>query len=294
VIRGGRKLGVFGPARLEKDFLMEEAVQATGLDDFGDGWFERPLEVLLDSVKREAQLNAAGEFSAMKMFHHVLRDRLYTQMWFKRHPEILARPLKNPVVIVGPMRSGTTRLHRLLAADQRFAHLRSFETISPVPRPEFEQVLAGEAEDFRVPLEPHLRVEPGAQHVVKHLRGGKFACRVELRFVLHAVEQHLEGLFEPAVAEIVEPRGRCRFFQQGILVEMRRAEHPQLASAPDHPVRNIDKARAARRLDRLVVQAGWPFKLADVPLNVRGLMRCPQKDKLAPLEVAGQAGSETA
>ncbi|HAD15826.1 MAG TPA: sulfotransferase, partial [Erythrobacter sp.] len=49
---------------------------------------------------------------AMKQFHHILRDRLYAQMWFKRHPEILARPLRNPVVIVGPMRSGTTRLHR--------------------------------------------------------------------------------------------------------------------------------------------------------------------------------------
>lgn len=152
VIRGGRKLGVFGPPRLDKDALLEEAAAATGLNDFGDRWFEKPFEVLLDSVKREAQLNAAGEFSAMKMFHHVLRDRLYTQMWFGRHPEILARPLKNPVVIVGPMRSGTTRLHRLLAADQRFAHLRSFETISPVPRPEFEQVLAGEAEDFRPKL----------------------------------------------------------------------------------------------------------------------------------------------
>jgi hypothetical protein len=32
----------------------------------------------------------------------------------------------------------------------------------------------------------------------------------------------------------------------------------------------------------------------DVPLNVRGLMRCPQKDKLARLEVTGQAGSEKA
>ena len=152
VIRGGRKLGVFGPPRLDKDALMEEAAATTGLNDFGDRWFEKPFEVLLDSVKHEAQLNAAGEFSATKMFHHVLRDRLYTQMWFGRHPEILARPLKNPVVIVGPMRSGTTRLHRLLAADQRFAHLRSFETISPVPRPEFEQVLAGEAEDFRPKL----------------------------------------------------------------------------------------------------------------------------------------------
>jgi hypothetical protein len=152
VIRGGRKLGVFGPPRLDKDALMGEAAATTGLNDFGDRWFEKPFEVLLDSVKHEAQLNAAGEFSATKMFHHVLRDRLYTQMWFGRHPEILARPLKNPVVIVGPMRSGTTRLHRLLAADQRFAHLRSFETISPVPRPEFEQVLAGEAEDFRPKL----------------------------------------------------------------------------------------------------------------------------------------------
>src|SRR3546814_14370989 len=33
------------------------------------------------------------------------------------------------------MRSGTTRLHRLLAADERFAHLRMFETMCPVPRP---------------------------------------------------------------------------------------------------------------------------------------------------------------
>ena len=152
VIRGGRRLGVIDRARLDRNFLLEQAVDATSLDDFGDRWFERPFDVLLDSVRHEAQLNAAGDFSAMKMFHHVLRDRLYTQMWFARHPEILARPLKNPVVIVGPMRSGTTRLHRLLASDKRFAHLRSFETISPVPRPEFEAVLAGEAEDFRPKL----------------------------------------------------------------------------------------------------------------------------------------------
>ncbi len=152
VIRAGRKFGAIAPARLDKDFLLAEAVEATGLEDFGDRWFEGPFEALLASVRDEARLNAAGDFSAMKQFHHVLRDRLYAQMWFGRHPEILARPLKRPVVIVGPMRSGTTRLHRLLASDQRFAHLRSFETISPVPRPEFEDVLAGEREDFRPKL----------------------------------------------------------------------------------------------------------------------------------------------
>ncbi len=151
-IRVGRKFGLIDPARLDKEVLLNEAVEATGLDDFGDRWFEGPFEALLSSVKHEARLNAAGDLSAMKQFHHILRDRLYAQMWFKRHPEILARPLKNPVVIVGPMRSGTTRLHRMLASDQRFAYLRSFETISPVPRPDFEQVLEGEKEDFRPKL----------------------------------------------------------------------------------------------------------------------------------------------
>ena len=148
-VRAGRKLGLIGPALLEKDALIARAIEETGLTDFGDPWFHEPLDVLLDSVKHEARLNAAGEVSAAATLHHLLRDRLLAQMWFDRHPEILARPVRNPVVIVGPMRSGTTRLHRLLASDRRFAHLRSFETISPVPRPEFEAVMNGEGKDFR-------------------------------------------------------------------------------------------------------------------------------------------------
>ncbi|WP_247713484.1 sulfotransferase family protein [Qipengyuania sphaerica] len=151
-VRAGRKLGLVDRAQWSREAMMAEVAQAYGLDDFGDEWFTGPLDLLLDSAKTEAHLNAAGDFSAMKTFHHLLRDRLYAQMWFKRHPEILARPIKNPVVIVGPMRSGTTRLHRLLSADRRFAHLRSFETISPVPRPDFEEVMAGEKEDFRPTL----------------------------------------------------------------------------------------------------------------------------------------------
>ena len=151
-VGAGRKLGLVDPACWNRETLLEQVSEEHGLDDFGDDWFTRPLDVLLDSARVEAGLNAAGELSGMKTIHHLLRDRLYAQMWFKRHPEILARPIRKPVVIVGPMRSGTTRLHRLLASDQRFAHLRSFETISPVPRPGFEDVMAGKAEDFRPKL----------------------------------------------------------------------------------------------------------------------------------------------
>ncbi|MDC0886533.1 sulfotransferase [Altererythrobacter sp.] len=148
-IRLGRKMGQIKPALLEMDYLLDRAAAQTGMDDFGDPWFRQPLAVLLQSIREEAQLNAAGDFSAMLQFNQVLMHRLLSEHWYKRHPEILQRTLKRPVVIVGPMRSGTTRLHRLLASDRRFSHMRSFETISPVPRLDFEDVLAGEKRDFR-------------------------------------------------------------------------------------------------------------------------------------------------
>ena len=148
-VKAGRRLAVVDPAIWDAARLMEQVSGQYGLDDFGDPSFVPALETLLASARDEADLNAAGELAGMKTLHHLLRDRLYAEMWFDRHPEILNRPIRNPVVIVGPMRSGTTRLHRLLSADRRFAHLRSFETISPVPRPDFEEVMAGRKEDFR-------------------------------------------------------------------------------------------------------------------------------------------------
>ncbi|QDM41523.1 sulfotransferase [Altererythrobacter sp. TH136] len=151
-LRAGRRAGLVAPAGLNKSEMLARAVEDVGHEDFGDPWFERPLDALLDSIHGEARLNAAGDWAARQQFHHVLRDRLLAQTWFERHPEILARPIPHPVVIVGPMRSGTTRLHRLLAADRRFAHLRSFETISPVPRLGFEEVMAGRKADFRPKL----------------------------------------------------------------------------------------------------------------------------------------------
>ena len=136
------------PPVLEKAALLADARAATRLENFGDKWFERPLEALLESLNREARLNPAGEWTARAQIHKMLCDRLRAEEWFAHHPEILARPLVRPVIVLGPMRSGTTRVHRLLAADHRFTHLRSFETISPVPRAGF---IHG-APDFRVTL----------------------------------------------------------------------------------------------------------------------------------------------
>ena len=144
-VAAARRLGLAEAPVLERDVLLDSARQYTGLEDFGDDWFLEPFERLLQAIADEAALNEGGQWAAQKQFEKCLHDRLWAQQWFAEHPEILARPLPRPVIIVGPMRSGTTRIHRLLSADHRFNHMRSFETISPVPRPGFEPG----GEDFR-------------------------------------------------------------------------------------------------------------------------------------------------
>ena len=68
-MRAGRRLGLVAPPGFDKDAMLAHAVEETGLDDFGDRWFERPLEVLLDALRDEARLNAAGDWAAKAQFH---------------------------------------------------------------------------------------------------------------------------------------------------------------------------------------------------------------------------------
>ncbi len=147
------RTGLLKSATFDMQAMMDDAAKRAGSSDFGDPWFEKPLSVLLESLENDAQLHEAGALFAVKQCEKVLVDRLWAEQWFAQHPEILARPLPNPVFIVGPMRSGTTRLHRLLAADRRFAHMRAFETISPVPRPGFTHG----GHDSRIPFAERAR-----------------------------------------------------------------------------------------------------------------------------------------
>ncbi|WP_129793151.1 sulfotransferase [Sphingosinicella sp. CPCC 101087] len=134
------------PPELSVESLEHEARLQAELDDFGDPWFRDPLRILLESLVEEAELNPIGRMVARIHCRKLLRERLWTMKWLRDHPEIRQRPIAEPIVVVGPMRSGTTRLHRLLAADDRFAHLKLFETICPVPEP---PVLNGHGPDPR-------------------------------------------------------------------------------------------------------------------------------------------------
>lgn len=118
---------------LDKDNLIREARRATGLSDLGRDFHDEPLERLLDSVINEASLHPAGVFITRKRLVNLLGIRLRAEQWFKERPEILDRELYPVYMIIGAQRTGTTKLHRLLASDPDNRTLASWEAINPVP-----------------------------------------------------------------------------------------------------------------------------------------------------------------
>lgn len=119
----------------EPEPLLEEARRRTGLDDFGDPHFREPMERLLHSLGREARLTPAGRVAQRERIIGSLVTRLSAEAFIGRHPEIEAERLEAPLVIVGPTRSGTTRLHRMLSVDPRHQTVLWWENRSPVPIP---------------------------------------------------------------------------------------------------------------------------------------------------------------
>lgn len=121
---------------LDADEMMDRVRRETGLSDFGDPRFLEPYKLLCRCLQTEANLNPAGRLLTRISLLRILRHRVWAEALIKKHPEILEREIKAPVVVVGLARSGTTRLHRLLAADTGFLHLKSWETVNPVPWPD--------------------------------------------------------------------------------------------------------------------------------------------------------------
>jgi hypothetical protein len=125
--------------------VVAEARTKEGLEDLGPGPLEEPLGILLDSY-RDAGLNDMGAYILRQGVVHSLRMRLRSQEWFRRHPEIADEVIAAPVVVVGMMRSGTTLVQRLLAADDRLHSALGWEVQQVAPRHDWDP----RAEDPRI------------------------------------------------------------------------------------------------------------------------------------------------
>ncbi|MGB3303673.1 MAG: sulfotransferase [Gordonia sp. (in: high G+C Gram-positive bacteria)] len=120
----------------EVDELHESATRTVGLDDFGDrSEYLEGLQVLLDSYRDEAELTPTGS----KMFRYFLKGaliaRLLSEAGWKNNPGYADVEIKRPVFVTGLPRTGTTALHRLLAADPANQGLEMWLTEFPQPRP---------------------------------------------------------------------------------------------------------------------------------------------------------------
>jgi Sulfotransferase family len=113
--------------------VMSSAQKKEDLSDWGPVPFEEPLSVLLDSYAG-AELNDIGVYILRSGIVHSLRMRLRAQEWIRRHPEIEDEKIVAPIVVVGMMRSGTTLLQRLLAADARFNCAYGWEVVETAPK----------------------------------------------------------------------------------------------------------------------------------------------------------------
>ena len=128
------------------DQLVREARAVDGLNEFGDDSYRLPLEKLLHSLEHEARLNAIGEAVLRQRLVDILATRLRVTEWLRRHPEIRDEEIVAPLVIVGLPRTGTTMLHRTIAADHRMVAPLWYETRFPCPALDWDPL----GEDQRV------------------------------------------------------------------------------------------------------------------------------------------------
>lgn len=113
--------------------LIKRAQKEVNLTDFGDLVFEKRLELLGNSINKEAQLHAFGSFMNKERLLGLLKNRLRAVEYLKQHPKIEQETIQPPIIIAGLQRTGTTFLQRLLHADSDNRALLSWEALNPIP-----------------------------------------------------------------------------------------------------------------------------------------------------------------
>lgn len=122
-------------AALSVDNLLVAAREKAGLTEFGDDWFTEPLGVLVASLNSQARLSPLGLELTRRRLTALLVDRLRLRALQRAHPEIADVEVQVAGAILGLPRTGSTLLHRLLAASPRLTSTLSWETSYPIPFP---------------------------------------------------------------------------------------------------------------------------------------------------------------
>jgi hypothetical protein len=118
---------------LDPAALIAEAMQKTGLDDFGSDDFHPRLGAYAGAVDADSGNTNLNRFILRNRIVRLLSQRLLLTDLLRRYPEMHDIEIERPIIVVGLPRSGTTHLVNLIASDPRRRALPYWESQEPFP-----------------------------------------------------------------------------------------------------------------------------------------------------------------
>lgn len=121
---------------IEADALLEAALaggEPEPRSDFGDPDWRRRFADLCSAVDRSA-MHVVGRLMTREELLRSLRTRLTLMREQDARPAIERERVREPVIVTGPARSGTTILFELLALDPALRAPAAWEALHPLPR----------------------------------------------------------------------------------------------------------------------------------------------------------------
>ncbi|AIY44905.2 hypothetical protein MFORT_15522 [Mycolicibacterium fortuitum subsp. fortuitum DSM 46621 = ATCC 6841 = JCM 6387] len=166
---------------LDPAAMIAEAMEKTGLDDFGSDDFHPRLGAYAGAVDVDSGNTNLNRFILRNRIVRLLSQRLLLTDLLRRYPEIHDVEIERPIIVVGLPRSGTTHLVNLIASDPRRRALPYWESQEPFP-------MHGEGPDVNG-VDPRF-----ARSVAEH----------ESAMVMTPLVQYMHDRFPQAIEEEVE------------------------------------------------------------------------------------------
>lgn len=117
--------------KLNVEELLQTARRQTGLSDFGPADFLEGIHVFIDALNEQGEVR---DDRWNRLHAHMLR-LLMNRLWFAKdladHPEIADERIESPVIIVSLPRTGSTKLHRMLASTDDFQAVKLWHVHMP-------------------------------------------------------------------------------------------------------------------------------------------------------------------
>ena len=124
------------PGAFDAAELIEAALARHDGGGTIDPSIDEPLRIICDGLETTAELTPLGRWGTQRYLDRLLDVHLGLSDWARSDQEGASAEIEAPVFVIGAPRTGTTALHRLLAADPRHRAPTGWEFLFPLPPPD--------------------------------------------------------------------------------------------------------------------------------------------------------------